>query len=69
MGWTGPTELIIPLLLVVFLLFGAKRLPELARSIGKSLGEFKKGTKEIVDEIDSVKEATNDEDSPAQKEQ
>ena len=32
--------------LVVFLLFGAKKLPELARSLGKSSSEFKKGMSE-----------------------
>jgi len=38
-GW--PEILLV--LLVVLLLFGAKRLPDLARSLGKSLREFKKG--------------------------
>ena len=42
-GWT---EILI-ILLVILLLFGAKRLPELARSLGKSLREFKKGRDEI----------------------
>lgn len=41
-GW--PEILLI--LLVVLLLFGAKRLPDLARSLGKSLHEFKKGRAE-----------------------
>ena len=43
MGWTvGPLEIVV-VILVLLLLFGAKRLPELARSLGKSLSEFKKG--------------------------
>jgi sec-independent protein translocase protein TatA len=41
----GPGEIIL-VLLVVVLLFGAKRIPELARSLGKSLSEFKKGQQE-----------------------
>jgi sec-independent protein translocase protein TatA len=38
----GPTELII-ILAIVLLLFGGKKLPSLARSLGKSSKEFKKG--------------------------
>jgi sec-independent protein translocase protein TatA len=41
----GPLEILL-ILLVVLLLFGAKRLPDLARSLGKSLSEFKKGREE-----------------------
>jgi sec-independent protein translocase protein TatA len=41
----GPGEIIL-ILAVVVLLFGAKRIPELARSLGKSLSEFKKGQRE-----------------------
>ncbi len=41
-GWLEVTVVIV----VLLLLFGAKRLPELARSIGKSLNEFKKGRSE-----------------------
>ena len=37
---------IMLLIVVILLLFGARKLPELARSIGKSLGEFKKGRTE-----------------------
>jgi len=40
----GPEILII--LLIVVLLFGSKKIPELARSIGKASSEFKKGIKE-----------------------
>lgn len=44
LGWT---EILI-ILALVLLLFGAKRLPELARSLGKSLNEFKKGMKDAT---------------------
>ena len=43
-GW----ELIL-IFAVVLLLFGAKRLPEIARSIGKAVNEFKKGKDQFVD--------------------
>lgn len=36
----------IPILIIVVLLFGAKKLPELARSMGSSVNEFKKGMAE-----------------------
>jgi len=45
MGMPGQTEIIL-IIFVILLLFGAKKLPELSRSLGKSLGEFKKGQKE-----------------------
>jgi sec-independent protein translocase protein TatA len=41
----GSEELLV-ILVIVLLLFGAKKLPELARSLGRSVGEFKKGTQE-----------------------
>lgn len=44
-GMQGQTEVIL-IIFVILLLFGAKKLPELSRSIGKSLGEFRKGQKE-----------------------
>lgn len=47
LGWTE----IVVVLVVVLLLFGAKKLPELARSIGKSLNEFKKGVKDVTGEL------------------
>lgn len=43
LGYTfGAPELII-ILVIVLLLFGAKKLPEMARSLGRSSKEFKKG--------------------------
>ena len=47
----GPTELIIVFLLII-ILFGAKRLPELARSLGRSIKEFKHATQGLKDEFD-----------------
>ena len=41
-----PTEIII-ILFIVLLLFGAKKLPELARGLGKSMSEFKKASSEL----------------------
>lgn len=49
----GAGEIIL-ILLVLLLLFGAKRLPELAKGIGKSLREFKKAANDIQDEIDTA---------------
>lgn len=50
----GFGEMVIVLALAL-LLFGAKRLPEVARGIGKSLNAFKKGLKEVEDEAEQVK--------------
>ena len=52
----GPTEMII-ILVVAVLLFG-KRLPEVGRSLGKGLMEFKKGIGDIEGEIDRASSAT-----------
>ncbi len=49
-GPLGPQEAILVFILIL-LLFGAKKLPELARGMGKSMGEFKKARKEFEDEI------------------
>ena len=50
----GLPELLV-ILLIILLLFGAKRLPEIARGLGKSIHEFKKGVKEIERDVDDVK--------------
>jgi len=46
----GPNEL-LAILLIAFLLFGASKLPELARSLGRSMGEFKKAQREAEIEL------------------
>ncbi len=50
MGNLGFTEIMV-ILLVVLLLFGAKRLPEMGASIGKGIREFKKSLTETQDAI------------------
>jgi len=60
-GPLGLPEILI-ILFVVMLLFGAKRLPDLARSFGKSIKEFKKGAAAIEDDINSA--AESDESEP-----
>jgi len=57
----GPELLII--LLVLVLLFGANKIPKLARSTGQAMGEFKKGREEIEDELS---EMTDPEATPSE---
>lgn len=45
----GPTELII-ILVIILLLFGAKKLPDLAGSVGRSIKEFRKGAEEAEED-------------------
>ena len=55
------------MLLIVLILFGAKKLPDLARSLGKSLGEFKKGKVEgEQDDIVGKSEPASDDDKVAE---
>ena len=53
LAWLGQQEMII-IFLIVLLLFGAKKLPELAKGLGKSAGEFKKAKDEFDREIKSA---------------
>ncbi len=63
----GPTELII-ILAIVLLLFGSRKLPDLARSLGKSSREFKKGLQEQDEQEDEARKdapvVKNTEDRP-----
>ena len=60
----GPTELIIALV-VILLLFGAKRIPELARGLGSGVREFKAGTKEGQLEDKKKEEKEKADEQPA----
>ena len=64
LGFLGPVggpEMIM-IFVVILLLFGAKKLPELARGVGKSMGEFKKAREEFEREITrSEEEVSRDE--------
>ena len=46
----GGTEVVL-ILAVVLILFGAKKIPELAKGMGQGIKEFKKATREVTDEI------------------
>src|SRR5688500_9966740 len=48
-GWE-----IVLIMAVVLVLFGAKKLPELARGLGKGIKEFKKATRDVTDELQSA---------------
>ncbi len=63
-GLPGGPEMIV-ILLIVVLLFGANKLPKLARSSGQAMGEFKKGREEIEDELQEMRgsDSHKDDDS------
>jgi sec-independent protein translocase protein TatA len=53
-GW----QEILVIALVVIVLFGGKKIPELARGLGKAMNEFKRAKSEIKDEIDKASDST-----------
>jgi sec-independent protein translocase protein TatA len=63
-GGLGMGEMIV-IFLVVLLLFGAKRLPEIGSSLGKGIREFKGSIREIEKEVQAVDEPRRDEVPPA----
>jgi len=52
--WALGTGEIILVALVVLLIFGGKKIPELMRGLGKGVSQFKKGVKEVDDEINAT---------------
>ncbi|MFD8263050.1 Sec-independent protein translocase subunit TatA [Streptomyces griseoluteus] len=66
MGRLGPTEIIL-ILVVVFLLFGAKKLPDMARSLGKSARILKSEAKAMKEESNTSTPPASGEQPPAQR--
>lgn len=58
-GWE-----VVLIFAVILILFGAKKLPELARGLGTGIKEFKKATREVTDEIQNP---GNEASTPAPK--
>jgi sec-independent protein translocase protein TatA len=56
LGNLGLPELLV-IFLIVLLLFGAKRLPEIAKGLGRSIQEFKNSMKEVEKHLEEVKKA------------
>ena len=62
----GPWELLI-VLAIVLLIFGGKRLPDLARGLGKSISNFKSGLNEEPDETDTDAASAREKEPPPKK--
>jgi len=55
-GTGGPLEIGL-ILLIAILLFGANKIPKLARSTGEAIGEFQKGREEVEQELEEIRES------------
>ncbi len=56
----GPMELFV-ILLIALVVFGPKKIPEIANALGKSINEFKKGAKEIESSVRKELETSDEE--------
>ena len=63
LGLSG-TELII-VLVAILVLFGAKRIPEFAKGLGKGINEFKKASREVTDSLETESTTTAPKAPPA----
>ena len=62
----GPWEIAL-VILVIIILFGGKKLPELARGLGLGLRGFKKAKQEIKDEVENVTDEVEDIEKEVEK--
>ncbi len=69
LGIPGGPELLI-IVAIAVLLFGASKLPKLARSMGSATGEFKKGRQQVEEELQEIRDGpqTSDENAPEAEE-
>lgn len=68
MAMLGSTEILL-IFVAIILLFGASKLPDLARSMGRSMGEFKRGQVEVEKELQSMNAQPSQPVQPYAKEQ
>ncbi|WP_262176775.1 twin-arginine translocase TatA/TatE family subunit [Haloarcula laminariae] len=61
-GVPGGVELLV-ILLIAVLLFGANKIPKLARSTGEAMGEFQKGREEVEQELEEMREGASPSES------
>jgi sec-independent protein translocase protein TatA len=59
----GPAEIIV-ILLIALIVFGPKRLPEIGKTVGKGLREFRQATQEVKDELSLSLSDDDDDDEP-----
>lgn len=67
LAWTLGGPEIAVIFIIVLLLFGAKKIPELARGLGKSMGEFKRARSEFEDEIHRAEQEVKEEEPPVKE--
>lgn len=61
LAWLGPQEMMF-IFVAVLVLFGAKKIPEFAKGLGKASGEFKKARNEFETEIKRAEDSVDDDD-------